>query len=184
MTIYQHIDDIYQWIEIISVIECNCKSFAIRGGTNTMPDNQDTFIDTLHDHGLRLTPQRELVLQILREASEHLDAEGIWQNARQYDQDINLATIYRNLNVLSQIGLIQQSFLGEGQKRGYYELIDKPVHYHFACLRCGKVLELLSPTMAQAQQEMERHYGVRIIDAHYKFEGLCPDCMASHANDE
>ena len=150
----------------------------------TKPDSIEPFVDTLHDHGLRMTPQRELILQILRETAEHLDAEGIWHSARQQDQGINLATIYRTLNVLSQIGLIKQSFLGEGQKRGYYELVDKPVHYHFACLSCGKVLELLSPSMAQAQQEMERHYGVRIINAHVKFEGLCPECLASHANDE
>lgn len=150
----------------------------------TRIDSKDTFSDTLHDHGLRLTPQRELVLQILHETSEHLDAEGIWQQARQHDQGINLATIYRTLNVLSHIGLIKQSFLGEGQKRGYYELLDKPAHYHFACLRCGKVLELLSTSMAHAQEEMESQYGVHISHAHFKFEGLCPECLASLADGE
>lgn len=143
---------------------------------------QIPFVDALRAHGLRLTPQRSKILQALHEAGEHLDADGLWQSVRRLDPGINLATVYRTLNALSKIGLIQQSFLGEGQKRGYYELIDKPVHYHFACQRCGKVLELESEPLVQAQGELEHRYGVRILNTHVKFEGLCPQCLATEVN--
>jgi len=143
---------------------------------------QNLFTGALRAHGLRLTPQRTLILQVLQEAGEHLDADGLWESARRLDPGINLATVYRTLNVLSQIGLIQHSFLGEGQKRSFYELVNKPVHYHFACLRCGKVLELQSESMAQAQGELESRYRVHILNAHVKFEGLCPECIAAEAN--
>jgi Fur family ferric uptake transcriptional regulator len=143
---------------------------------------QNSFTGALRAHGLRLTPQRTLIMQVLHEADEHLDADGLWQSARRLDPGINLATVYRTLNALSQAGLIQQSFLGERQKRSYYELVDKPTHYHFACLGCGKVLELHSEPMAQAQAKLERRYGVHITNAHVKFEGLCPECLAAEAN--
>ncbi|HSF79961.1 MAG TPA: Fur family transcriptional regulator [Anaerolineales bacterium] len=145
--------------------------------------NADVLLRSLHAKGLRLTPQRKLVLRILQQSSEHLDAEGIWQRARRECQDLNLATVYRTLNLLAGIGLIQQSYLGEGQKRGYYEVLDKPEHYHFACLRCGRVMELSSDHLQQAQKELEECNGVRIINVHVKFEGLCPDCKTeSSAN--
>jgi len=134
---------------------------------------------TLRARGVRLTPQRALILRILREAGEHLDAEGIWRYAHLHDQSINLATVYRTLNTLVKVGLIEQSFLGEGQKRAYYELVDKPSHYHFACVRCGKVMELESERIAQAHEDLEQRYRVRILNVHLKFEGLCPDCAAA-----
>lgn len=137
----------------------------------------NNLMQSLRKKGLRLTPQRKLVLRILEHASEHLDAEGIWQLARQEYQDLNLATVYRTLNLLSEVGLIRQSYLGEGQKRGYYEVMDKPEHYHFACLNCGRVMELRSDQLKQAQRDLELTHGVRITNLHLKFEGFCPDCM-------
>jgi len=147
--------------------------------------HNDKFLGrSLRAKGLRLTPQRKVVLHILQQSDEHLDAEGIWRRARGECQDLNLATVYRTLNLLSAVGLIQQSFLGEGQKRGFYELMDKPEHYHFACLNCGKVMELRSDQLKQAQRELEKCNGVQIINVHLKFEGLCPDCnVGTVAND-
>lgn len=134
---------------------------------------------TLRASGVRLTPQRALILRILQEAQEHLDAESIWHHARLQDQSLNLATVYRTLNTLVRVGLIEQSYLGEGQKRAYYELVDKPTHYHFACVRCGRVMELESERIPQAHKDLEQRYGVRILNVHLKFEGLCPDCAAA-----
>ena len=143
----------------------------------------DTFSQTLHKHGFRLTPQRELVLKILRQSKGHLDAEGIWQLAKKQDASVNLATVYRTLHVLVEIGLIQQSYLGEGQKRAYYETVAKPQHYHFACLGCDKVMELESEGINQAQLELESRNGVQIFYTHLKFEGLCPECASANDGD-
>ena len=131
---------------------------------------------TLRAHGLRTTPQRALIYQILRQAESHLDAEGIWQQARQQKAEINLATVYRALSVLIRSGLVQQSYLGEGQKRAYYEVLTKPRHVHFACRRCGQVLELESEAIFAAQRELESRSGIRIERVHIKFEGLCATC--------
>lgn len=142
-----------------------------------------TFSKTLHKHGFRLTPQREIVLKILRQSKVHLDAEGIWQLAKKQDASVNLATVYRTLHVLVEIGLIQQSYLGEGQKRAYYETVAKPQHYHFACLSCDRVMELESERINQAQLELESRNGVQIFYTHLKFEGLCPECASANDGD-
>lgn len=143
----------------------------------------DLLTRSLHDHGLRLTPQRRLVLEILEGMDQHLDAEGIWQCAQQQDEDINLATVYRSLNVLTEIGLVQISYLGEGQKRAFYETVAKPDHLHFTCNQCGNVLELDSQAFNQVQRELERQYTLAIQTVHLKFEGLCSECARSAAND-
>jgi len=142
------------------------------------PKPDEFLLESLHTKGMRLTPQRKLVLRILQQSTEHLDAEGIWQRAQQECHELNLATVYRTLNILAEVGLIQQSYLGEGQKRGYYEVLDKPAHYHFACLGCGQVMELQSSQLQQAQQELEQSSGVRIVNVHLKFEGYCATCLA------
>lgn len=143
----------------------------------------DTLTRSLHAHGLRLTPQRRLVLEILGSADQHLDAEGIWQRAQVEDNNINLATVYRALNVLVEIGMVQVSYLGERQKRAFYEIVTKPGHLHFACLHCGKVLELDNRAFNQVQRQLERSYTIKIHTVHLKFEGLCPDCAGLAANE-
>lgn len=146
-------------------------------------NDTDLLTRSLHAHGLRLTPQRQLVLEILEGMDQHLDAEGIWQRAQQEDADINLATVYRSLNVLTEIGLVQISYLGEGQKRAFYETVAKPDHLHFACLQCGNVLELDSQAFNQVQRELERRYAIAIQTVHLKFEGSCSECARHAAND-
>ncbi len=145
----------------------------------SVTQSSDYQLQSLRDRGLRLTSQRKLVLRILKQSNEHLDAESIWQRARQECQNLNLATVYRTLNLLSEVGVIQQSYLGEGQKRGYYEVMDKPEHYHFACLSCGRVMELRSDQLKQAQRDLEQYNGVLITNVHLKFEGFCSDCKAN-----
>ena len=131
---------------------------------------------SIRNLGLRLTTQRALIYQILIRADEHLDAEGVWQRAREQNRELNLSTVYRTLKALVAVGLAKQSFLGEGQKRAFYEIAAKPQHLHFACLSCGVVLELDGDPLLRAQRELESSIGVRILNVYLKFEGLCPDC--------
>jgi Fe2+ or Zn2+ uptake regulation protein len=131
---------------------------------------------------LRLTPQRAQILQILKKSRRHLDAESIWRMAREADATLNLATVYRNLHALVNAGLAQPSFLDEGRKRAYFEWVDKPEHYHFACLRCGAVLELPGERLAMARRQVEEEHGVRIEAVYLKVEGLCRECLQNESS--
>lgn len=132
--------------------------------------------DSLHASGLRLTPQRSLILSILNETDQHLDAEGIFVLARNRMPGLNLATVYRTLAVLKDMGLIEQRYFARDHKREYYEAVGKREHYHFTCLGCGKLLEVETPRLQQAQRELGERYGLIFSHACVCFEGYCATC--------
>lgn len=133
----------------------------------------------LHDHGLRATRQRQLVLHILEESDGHLDAEGIWTRGKDYDPELSLATVYRTLNLLKEIDLVSQRYFSRDHKKEYYEP-RKEEHYHFTCLGCGEVIEVHTNRIHQARQEMAGEMGLEFTHACVCFEGYCPSC-AAHA---
>jgi Fur family ferric uptake transcriptional regulator len=130
----------------------------------------------LHASGRRMTPQRALVLSVLRESGGHLDAKRIWRLAREHDRRLNLATIYRTLDVLKEIGLVDQRYFARDHKREIYELARKPEHYHFSCLGCGQVFEFETAHMLHVGRELVEQYGARLTNACVCFEGFCAEC--------
>ena len=144
-----------------------------------MTDTDLTLVDTLHASGRRLTPQRALVLSVLEESETHLDAEGIYEIARKRQPGLNLATVYRTLAVLKEMGLVDQRYFARDHKREYYEAVGKREHYHFTCLRCGKVIEVETPRIRQARQELSAALGLRFAHSCVCFEGVCAECAKS-----
>ena len=130
----------------------------------------------LHASGRRMTPQRALVLSVLRESGGHLDAKRIWRLAREHDRRLNLATIYRTLDVLKEIGLVDQRYFARDHKREIYELAQKPEHYHFSCLGCGQVIEFETTHMLHVGRELVEQYGLHLTNACVCFEGFCAEC--------
>ncbi len=128
--------------------------------------------------GLRVTPQRLLVMEILEESDDHLDAEAIYERARDRDPKVSLATVYRTLAKLKEVGLVEQRYFARDHKREYYEASHKEEHYHFTCLGCGKVIEVHTPRIAQAQEELSAALGLVFTHACICFEGFCPECAA------
>ncbi|MBI3242003.1 MAG: transcriptional repressor [Chloroflexi bacterium] len=136
--------------------------------------------DSLHAARRRLTPQRALILSILRESDEHLDAEGICALAHRRHSGLNLATVYRTLAVLKEMGLVEQRYFARDHKREYYEAVGKREHYHFTCLGCGKVIEVETPRIRQAQRELGEALGLVFAHACVCFEGYCAECARKH----
>lgn len=126
--------------------------------------------------GMRLTSQRRTILEVLDESEAHLDAEALYHRAKARDPKISLATVYRTLAALREIGLVQQRQLTRADQRGYYEIADQQ-HYHFTCLRCGRVIEFDTPLMTQIQQEFASEMGVRVTQARLHLEGYCAVCL-------
>ena len=131
----------------------------------------------LHKKGLRLTPQRLLILQALQEAKTHLDAEELYRILKERDRRISLATVYRNLALLCEVGLVEQRFFAGSQQRVYYEPHGSE-HYHFTCRKCGKVIEFESDLIPQVERALEDKHGVRVERVCVYFDGLCSECLA------
>ena len=133
----------------------------------------------LRTAGLRATPQRLLLMQILEGTEEHLDAEALYEQARQQDPRISLATVYRTLSALKEAGLVDQRYFAREHRREYFEAAQPEEHYHFTCLGCGRVIEFSTPLMEQVRRDLEARFGVRFNHACVCFEGFCPECAGT-----
>jgi Fe2+ or Zn2+ uptake regulation protein len=139
-----------------------------------MSDSTDRLQDTLRAAGRRLTAQRRLILQVLEESNVHLDADGLYQRIKARDPDVSLATVYRTLALLREFGLVDEHRLGEDH--GHFEAARDEPHYHFTCLRCGKVIEFDTPLVTQIERELGAREGVLVAGSHLLVSGYCAQC--------
>ena len=137
-----------------------------------------TSTQTLRNRGIRLTRQRQLLLDLIEESGEHLDAEALYTLARQRDPRLNRVTVYRTLKMLKQGGLVDEldlmHFVGD---QHYYETRRKQEHAHIICLRCGRVEEFYGPPLHRLRQQIETTFGFQILIARTEIGGYCSHCQ-------
>ena len=121
-----------------------------------------------------VTPQRRLLLNIIREAAGHLDAKEVYRRASERDPNISLATVYRNLHIFEKQGLINERHLG--QARCYYEMKRLGEHQHLVCEACGQVIEFESPLIRKLVAEVQRKNNFSVTKVELYLEGHCPKC--------
>ncbi len=131
----------------------------------------------LKEKGVRLTPQRQAILEFLKSVDSHPNAEEVYMNIRNKFPGISLGTIYNTLNMLRDKGLIQELSYGDM----YSRFDGNPVpHYHITCERCGKVVDYHGPVMHSMEAEVARDSGFIITTHRVEFYGVCQDCQKSH----
>ncbi len=130
--------------------------------------------EKMHTSGRRLTRQRRLVLKVLEESQGHLDAEGLHDRAKALDPNISLATVYRTLVVLKEMGLVEEHRLGEGH--AHFETTQRTPHYHFTCSGCGRVIEFDAPQVAEVLRRLSAQKGLQVTGAHLLVTGWCAQC--------
>lgn len=129
-----------------------------------------------HAGGRNITRQRRAILEALRNAEGHPTALELWELARRELPGLTQATVYRNLQVLEELGLVAAVEGVDGARR--YDGDPEP-HRHVVCTRCGRVADIVFPerpaTLAQAQQATD----FRLTGYRLSFEGICPECRRS-----
>ena len=125
--------------------------------------------------GRPVTTQRRLLLEIIRKSGKHLDADELFRLAKEKEPRISLATVYRNLKLFKELGLIAESSLGDTHL--HYEIKGKGEHHHLVCIGCGRVIEFDSPLINQATAEIQKENNYDITSVQLKIEGYCPDCQ-------
>jgi len=125
--------------------------------------------------GRPLTPQRRLLLDLIRQADGHLDADELYRRAKEREPRVSLATVYRNLRLFKELGLITESDLGEAHS--HYEIKGTGEHHHLVCLGCGLIIEFDSPLIAKAAAKLQRENGFDITSVQLQLEGYCPKCQ-------
>jgi Fur family ferric uptake transcriptional regulator len=118
--------------------------------------------------GLRLTRPRRVLLRVLREATDHPSADQIFARARAHDPAIALGTVYRNLGILEEAGIVTRHAFGEGYAR--YELATQQ-HGHIIDRDSGTVVEFTDPALETTLQAIAQARGFRLADYHVKLWG-------------
>ena len=137
---------------------------------------EEDALDVLRAQGKRITAQRGLVLEVIRKSQGHLDAGEIYRRARARDPRISLSTVYRNLNLLKDMGVITELHLDE--EHHHYELREEAEHYHLICSNCDRVVEFDSSSMGALIEQTGAEMGFLIEHVHIDLVGLCQDCRA------
>jgi Fur family ferric uptake transcriptional regulator len=123
----------------------------------------------------RNTEQRQLIMEIIQQADGHLDADEIYQQARQKSPSISLSTVYRSLQLFKELGLIEEHQF-DGIRR-YYETTTRSKHHHLVCLGCGRIFEFKCPSAERLKSKISREEGFRVTDAEVRLVGYCPECQ-------
>lgn len=127
---------------------------------------------TLHERGMRMTPQRQLVLDALLEL-EHATPEQVCQRVQRSTPTVNITTIYRTLELLESLGVVRHTHLGHGAPN--YS-VHEHKHVHLVCHRCDRVLEAPCDIMDDLRGTLRARFGFELDASHLALSGLCENC--------
>ena len=128
--------------------------------------------------GLRVTPQRQMVIEVLRDAAPaHLTADEVWREVSSRYSDFNRSTAYRVLDLLSSAGVITQHRLGG--TAAHYELNPRGTHHHLVCARCGRVFDLEADELNALSRRVRTRLGFVVGDLGITVSGVCASCHAA-----
>ncbi len=144
----------------------------------------EKFEKTLRGNGYKLTNQRRVVLEILyNRKGEHMTAEDIHNIVKVNNPEIGLATIYRSLQLLTELNLVDTLHLDDGIVR--YEIHcdeEGHRHHHLICDVCGSISEASDDMLEEIEKDLEERYGFKVKNHVAKFYGICKDCYDKEVN--
>jgi Fur family ferric uptake transcriptional regulator len=128
---------------------------------------------------IRVTPQRLLVVEALAAHGGHMTAEEVMRWAAPRSSGLNLATVYRTVELLVSLGLVAQTDLG-GEATAF-ELVGGAPHHHLVCESCGAVIEMDDGLFQSLRSDVLRRYGFDARSRHIALFGVCRDCQGRDA---
>jgi len=144
----------------------------------------DSIRGSLKERGVRLTRQRQILLELIDKTGEHLDAERLYQLAKEKDPKLNRVTVYRTIKMLKAGGLVDElDLMHYGGDQHYYETRLKQEHAHVICLRCGKVEEFFGEPLQRLRKQIESHFGFQVLLARTEVGGYCSHCQTLRARE-
>ncbi|MFC6171518.1 ferric iron uptake transcriptional regulator [Loigolactobacillus jiayinensis] len=134
----------------------------------------------LHQAGFKLTPQREAtVVSLLQNETGHLSAEEVYLLVKASTPDIGLATVYRTLEILTELNIVNKVSFTDGLIR--YDLrregAQQHFHHHLQCTQCGKIQEVHEDLLHDVERLVEQQYHFHVQDHKLTFQGICADCQ-------
>lgn len=144
-----------------------------------MEHRLDRIKKQLHAQSYKLTPQREAIVRVLLEREEdHLSAEEIYLLVKEIAPEIGLATVYRTLDLLSELKIVDKINFGDGVSS--YDLRKegaKHFHHHLVCTECGSVEEIVDDLLEDVEKIVQNDWGFQVKDHRLTFHGVCRVCQ-------
>jgi len=138
-----------------------------------------SLLQELTRRGIRITAQRRILIETIQAADQHLDARTLLEIARQRDQEINRATVYRTLDLLKKLRLIDElDLMHTNDEKHFYEAKNKVDQMHLACINCGRIEEFTSPLFERLRAEISYQKGFHVRLTRLEVRGRCSQCCA------
>jgi len=144
--------------------------------TGSLPAPWDTVGDRLRQRGLRWTPQRRTVIEVLTEADGHITGAELVERCRARDAATIPSTVYRTLDVLEELGLVRHGHGADGREEFHFRPMQE--HGHLHCAACGTTWEIGRVRAASVAAALRADDGFEIDIGHVTLVGRCRDCAA------
>ncbi|MDO8586382.1 MAG: Fur family transcriptional regulator [Armatimonadota bacterium] len=139
--------------------------------------NESALASKLADKGIRLTRQRRTLLDIIETSQGHLHASDLLTLAREQDERIDRATVYRTLSLLKGQGLVEElDLLHLDGSEHHYELKAQTSHVHIGCKGCGRIFEFQSELVKELESAVRRETGCAVESVRVEVAAWCPEC--------
>ncbi len=129
----------------------------------------------LRARGYRVTRPRRAVWEVLCDAEDHLTVEAVTERTHSAGYDVDLASVYRSLDLLETLGLARSSRLGDSEA-SRWELAHPDEHFHLVCNSCGRVDHHVGSLVAQVREHLDTGHGFAVDEVELTVTGRCADC--------
>ena len=146
-------------------------------GSDATAGDWSTVRERLHDHGLRWTPQRRALIEVLAGTDGHVTGAELVERCRAVDPATIPSTVYRTLDVLEEIGFVSHSHTADGREQ--FHVLPVVEHGHLECRRCHDSWEIPADEAAELVAALERSRGFSVDLSHLSILGLCATCLAA-----
>ncbi len=134
----------------------------------------------LRKNNIRVTKNRKLILDKIIENNDPISAEEILEKFKKEKINMDLSTIYRNLNTLEEVNLLLKNTNTDGIS--YFQL-NSTDHKHFiSCISCGKKFIIENCPIHDFEKQLEKETGFKIKNHSFEFTGICPECQKNYIN--
>jgi Fur family transcriptional regulator, ferric uptake regulator len=131
----------------------------------------------LKEQGLRMTPQRQLILDAIASMRGHISVDEVYRQVAARFPDVNITTVYRTLEVLEERGFVRHTHFHDG--RSQFERTDEPAHQHLICKTCGHDQELDLSVLEPLAEDLRQRYGFVADLSHSAIVGVCRACTSA-----
>jgi len=133
--------------------------------------------DEAHRRGVRWTSQRTAIVETFLASGGHISVEDLHRQVREIDKSVSAATVYRTVNMLVEIGVVQKRNFGHGSASFEWAL-NREHHDHLVCLQCGTIREFHHVDIETLQEGVAKEYGFTLTSHRLELFGLCAECQA------